>query len=92
GPLPDAAKIYHARSPIFHADKIQDPIIIFQGEEDRVVPKEQSESIVASLRQRGIPHEYHLYAGEGHGFRKVETIQHFYDAVDKFLKQYVIFT
>jgi dipeptidyl aminopeptidase/acylaminoacyl peptidase len=92
GSLPDAADVYRARSPIFNADKLKDPIIIFQGEEDRVVPQEQSDSIVASLRQRGIPHEYHLYPGEGHGFRKVETIQHFYNAVDKFLKQHVIFT
>jgi dipeptidyl aminopeptidase/acylaminoacyl peptidase len=92
GTLPDAADVYRARSPIFNADKLQDPIIIFQGEEDRVVPKEQSGAIVASLRKRGIPHEYHLYPGEGHGFRKIETIQHFYNAVEKFLKQHVIFT
>jgi dipeptidyl aminopeptidase/acylaminoacyl peptidase len=92
GSLPEAAAVYHARSPILNADKIRDPIILFQGEEDQVVPKAQSDSIVASLQQRGVPHEYHLYPGEGHGFRKAETIQHFYHAIDKFLKQYVIYT
>ncbi len=91
GPLPEAAAIYRERSPIFHADLLRDPIAIFQGEEDQVVPRAQSDSIVESLRQRGIPHEYHIYAGEGHGWRKQETIEAFYQAVDAFLRQYVLF-
>jgi dipeptidyl aminopeptidase/acylaminoacyl peptidase len=91
GPLPQASDLYRQRSPIFHADQIQDPLIIFQGEEDVVVPRAQSDEIVASLQRRGVPHEYHLYPGEGHGFRKKKTIEHFYHAVERFLKQYVIF-
>ncbi len=91
GPLPQAADLYRKRSPIFHADQIQDPLIVFQGEEDVVVPRAQSDEIVASLQRRGIPHEYHLYPGEGHGFRKTGTIEHFYQAVERFLRQYVIF-
>jgi dipeptidyl aminopeptidase/acylaminoacyl peptidase len=91
GPLPEAAEIYRERSPIFFADKIQDPIIVFQGEDDNVVPQAQSDAIVAALKSNGIPHEYHLYPGEGHGFRKPETIEHFYHVIDKFLKEYVIY-
>jgi dipeptidyl aminopeptidase/acylaminoacyl peptidase len=92
GALPEAADRYRARSPIFSADKIIDPIIVFQGEDDKVVPKSQSDSIVASLRARGVPHEYHTYPGEGHGWRKPETIEHYYQTVIRFLKQYVIYT
>jgi dipeptidyl aminopeptidase/acylaminoacyl peptidase len=92
GPLPEAAELYRARSPLFHAQKIVDPIIVFQGEDDVVVPRNQSDTIVASLKARNIPHEYHVYAGEGHGWRKPETIEHYYEAVVKFLKQYVIFS
>jgi dipeptidyl aminopeptidase/acylaminoacyl peptidase len=91
GPLPEAADVYRERSPIFHADKIVDPIAVFQGEIDRVVPREQSDSIVASLRARGIPHEYHVYEGEGHGWRKTETIEQFYESVQRFLVQHVLF-
>ena len=91
GPLPETAARYRERSPIFHAAKIVDPIAVFQGEIDRVVPREQSDSIVASLRSRGVPHEYHVYEGEGHGWRKSETIEKFYPAVERFLKQYVVF-
>jgi dipeptidyl aminopeptidase/acylaminoacyl peptidase len=91
GPLPEAAELYRARSPLFHADRIVDPLIVFQGEDDKVVPRDQSDSIVASLRARGVPHEYHVYPGEGHGWRKPETIEHYYDAVLRFLKQYVVY-
>jgi dipeptidyl aminopeptidase/acylaminoacyl peptidase len=92
GSLPEAIEIYRERSPIFFVDKIQDPVIIFQGEEDKVVPQNQSDEIVAALRRSGVPHEYHLYPGEGHGFRNTETIEKFYTTLEKFLKRYVVFS
>lgn len=91
GELPEAAQKFHDWSPIFHADKIKDAIIVFQGKDDKVVPQAQSDTIVEALRANGVPHEYHLYDGEGHGFRKSETLVHHYKAIDRFLKQYVIF-
>ena len=91
GPLPEAAARYRDRSPLFHAEKIVDPVCIFQGDIDKVVPREQSDAIVASLRARGVPHEYHVYEGEGHGWRKAETIEDFYTKCDRFLRQHVLF-
>ncbi len=91
GELPEAAALYRERSPIFHADKIVDPLIVFQGTDDVVVPQDQSDSIVASLKRRGIPHEYHLFAGEGHGWRKAETIETYYNRIERFLLQHVIY-
>jgi dipeptidyl aminopeptidase/acylaminoacyl peptidase len=91
GPLPQTAERYRERSPEFHADLIRDPVAIFQGEEDQVVPKSQAEAIITALRCGGVPHEYHLYPGEGHGWRKAETIETFYQDVLKFLRQYVLY-
>jgi dipeptidyl aminopeptidase/acylaminoacyl peptidase len=91
GALPEAAEKYRDWSPIFHADKIKDPVAVFQGEEDKVVPPSQSEAIVQALKANGVPHEYHLYPGEGHGFRKSETRQAYYEAIERFLIQYVIY-
>jgi dipeptidyl aminopeptidase/acylaminoacyl peptidase len=91
GPLPEAAAVYRARSPGFHADKIRRPLAVFQGAIDNVVPKNQSDVIVDALRRTGTPHIYHVYEGEGHGWRKRETIEHFYQAVESFLRTYVIF-
>jgi dipeptidyl aminopeptidase/acylaminoacyl peptidase len=90
GALPAAADRYRERSPIFHADRIVDPLIIFHGDQDRVVPLDQSETIVASLKARGVPHEFHVYQGEGHGWRRPETIEHFLRATERFLRQHVI--
>ncbi|MFN8450481.1 MAG: prolyl oligopeptidase family serine peptidase [Anaerolineae bacterium] len=91
GALPEAEALYRERSPLFHADKIKDAVIIFQGEDDQVVPKSQADSIVAALKRRGVPHEYHVFAGEGHGWRKPETIERYYELVLAFLRQHVIF-
>jgi dipeptidyl aminopeptidase/acylaminoacyl peptidase len=91
GPLPEAAAIYRERSPVFHAGNIRRPLAVFQGGIDTVVPKDQAESIVEALRRNGTPHTYHVYEDEGHGWRKRETIEHFYRTVDDFLRRYLIF-
>ena len=91
GPLPEASAAYRERSPIFAVDKLRDPVAIFQGAEDKVVPPEQAETIAESLRHRQVPHEYRVFEGEGHGWRRPETIAAFYQAVEAFLKKYVLF-
>ena len=90
GPLPEAKAIYRERSPIFFIDQLRDPVAIYQGADDAVVPPDQAEEIVASLRARDIPHLYHLYQGEGHGWRKPETIEHFYTSALAFLTEHVV--
>jgi dipeptidyl aminopeptidase/acylaminoacyl peptidase len=74
GPYPEAADLYRARSPIHFADRIRTPMLVLQGEDDRIVPPSQAELIVGALRERGVPHAYLLFEGEGHGFRKAENI------------------
>jgi dipeptidyl aminopeptidase/acylaminoacyl peptidase len=91
GPLPETADRYRAWSPIFYADQIRDPIAVFQGKEDKVVPPDQAETIVEALRAGHVPHIYRLYEGEGHGWRKTETIAAYYADVERFLRQYVLF-
>ena len=45
-----------------------------QGAEDAVVPPNQPEAVRDALAARGVPHAYVVYEGEGHGFRRAETI------------------
>lgn len=91
GPLPEAAEIYRKRSPVLFADKICHPLAVFQGAEDRVVPQAQSDMIVDVLAKNRVPHVYHVYEGEGHGWRKADTIEHYYTSLEKFLREQVIF-
>lgn len=91
GKLPEASGRYHAWSPAFHADKIRDPLIVFQGSDDKVVTPSQSEEVVAVLRRTGVPHRYIVYEGEGHGFRKSENITNYLNETERFLMQHVLF-
>ncbi len=75
GPFPEARDLYRERSPIHHVERIGTPMLVLQGTEDEIVPQYQAELIVAALRERRVPHAYLLFPGEGHGFRKAETIQ-----------------
>jgi len=74
GPYPEMCDRYIERSPIHSPDRLSCPVIFFQGLEDRVVPPNQAESMVAALAARGIPHAYVPFEGEQHGFRKAENI------------------
>lgn len=74
GPLPDAEDVYVARSPLSHAERFRVPVLLLQGSEDEVVPPAQSEAIRDALAANGVPHAYVLYDGEGHGFRRKETV------------------
>lgn len=75
GPLPETRNRYVERSPIHHHAQLSRPVIFFQGLEDRVVPPSQAEAMVAVLAERGIPHAYVPFEGEGHGFRIADNIR-----------------
>jgi dipeptidyl aminopeptidase/acylaminoacyl peptidase len=74
-PLAERPEVYRERSPITHADRLRSPVIFFQGLDDRVVPPDQTERLVEALRSKGLPAEYHAFAGEQHGFRRADTLQ-----------------
>jgi dipeptidyl aminopeptidase/acylaminoacyl peptidase len=80
GPYPERRDLYMERSPINHSDRLSAPVIFFQGDEDRIVPPDQTEKMVAAIRAKDLPVAYLLFAGEQHGFRKAENIKRTLDA------------
>ena len=75
GPYPEQQDVYVARSPVHFTHRLSCPLIVFQGAEDKIVPPNQAELMVAALRAKGLPVAYVLFAGEQHGFRKAENIK-----------------
>ena len=86
-PLPGRERLYLERSPIHAADRLSCPVIFFQGLDDKVVPPAQASTMVAALRARGIAVAHIEFAGEGHGFRRKETVQRALEAELSFYGQ-----
>jgi len=78
-----------SRSPLFHADRIDIPLLIAQGANDPRVKQAESEQIVSALRGKGKPVEYLLFPDEGHGFAKPENRLKFYAAAEDFLARHL---
>jgi dipeptidyl aminopeptidase/acylaminoacyl peptidase len=74
-PYPEGAELYRQRSPIHHTDKLNAPVIFFQGLEDKIVPPNQSEMMVEALRRKNLPVAYVTFEGEQHGFRQAANIK-----------------
>ncbi|HLW60383.1 MAG TPA: S9 family peptidase [bacterium] len=91
GPYPEMRERYRERSPIHSVDRIACPMILFQGLDDKIVPPNQAELMVAALRAKGLPVAYLAFEGEQHGFRRAENIKraldgelYFYSRVFRF--------
>jgi dipeptidyl aminopeptidase/acylaminoacyl peptidase len=76
GPYPERRDLYRERSPIHYVDRLACPLILFQGLDDKVVPPEHAERMAAAVRAKGLRVDLVEFPGEGHGFRKAETIAH----------------
>lgn len=57
-----------ARSPLFFADQIEAALLVIQGANDPRVTQQESDQIVAAVRDLGHPVTYLLAENEGHGF------------------------
>src|SRR5207249_3940962 len=75
GPYPARQDLYFQRSPIHFTERLNSPLIIFQGLEDEVVPPSQAEAMFEAVRAKGLPVAYVPFPGEQHGFRRAENIK-----------------
>ncbi|MEU9603309.1 prolyl oligopeptidase family serine peptidase [Streptomyces sp. NPDC048057] len=74
GPLAEVPDRYRERTPLHHVDRVVAPFLLLQGLDDAICPPVQSERLRDLAVERGIPHAYLTFEGEGHGFRKAETM------------------
>ncbi|MGW3094707.1 dipeptidyl-peptidase 5 [Streptomyces sp. NPDC001102] len=74
GPLAEVPGRYAERSPTEHADRVTAPFLLLQGLDDVICPPAQCERFLERIRGRRVPHAYLTFEGEGHGFRRADTM------------------
>jgi dipeptidyl aminopeptidase/acylaminoacyl peptidase len=76
-------------SPVFHATRIQAPLLIAQGANDPRVKRAESDQMVAALRSRGVEVPYMVKMNEGHGFHNEENRFDVYRAMEQFFAEHL---
>jgi acetyl esterase/lipase len=75
-------------SPIYHVSKDSAPTLIIHGDADKPVPIEQAKSLIARLKEAGVPAELIVKKGAGHGWGDMQKdVPALLDWFDKYLKK-----
>ena len=86
---PEGKAQLEAQSPLFHADRIQAPLLVIQGANDPRVKQSEADQIVAKLHELGRGVEYIVAPDEGHGFRGRENRLAMYARAEEFLAEHL---
>jgi dipeptidyl aminopeptidase/acylaminoacyl peptidase len=80
-------KALYDRSPCFHADQIERPLVLLQGDQDTVVPMNQSEEMERILKAKGGDVKLVIFKGEGHGFVMKENLKSMIEEMEALWKR-----
>lgn len=90
GPSWDHADYYRTWSPLHHASAVRSPLLLLHGDQDTDVAPDQTGRFVEALARLGKEHEFHVYEGEGHGWRHVNTQRDYLHRMESFLRRMVL--
>ncbi len=90
GSVTENRDLYVQRSPLYSAEKIKTPVIFFHGDKDPVVHISQTERMAAALKANNIYNEVYTFSGEGHGFKKAESIISALEKELQFFRKYLV--
>ena len=80
-------EIAKQNSPIYAVTADDPPVLIIHGDADRLVPKQQSESIIKKFEEVKVPNKLIIKQGGSHGWRNSEVEEQlFVEWFDKYLK------
>ncbi len=82
-------KLYEARSPFFHVDKIQIPLQIYQAENDVRTVKAEMDDFVAEMKKQGKPVAYTVLKDVGHGLARPEAQKQVAEGAVRFFKSQI---
>jgi dipeptidyl aminopeptidase/acylaminoacyl peptidase len=78
-----------ANSPDKLADKIDVPVLLIHGEDDKRAPFAQAKAMRAALDAAHKPYEWLSKPGEGHGFYDEKNNIEFYNRLQAFLEKHI---
>lgn len=78
-----------ANSPDKLADKIDVPVLLVHGEDDKRAPFAQAKAMRAALEAAHKPYEWMSKPGEGHGFYDEKNNIEFYTKLEEFIGKYI---
>jgi dipeptidyl aminopeptidase/acylaminoacyl peptidase len=81
--------LYRRGSPVYLAERVEAPLLILHGRDDKRVVPLMSERMVEALRIEGKFFEHRFYEGEAHGFRKPENRKDSLERTLKFLERHL---
>jgi acetyl esterase/lipase len=80
--VPDLARL---ASPVFHVDAGDPPLLLLHGDQDDQMPIEQSRELEAAYRKLGLPVQFEVVKGSGHGGPAFTDSAHL-ELIDRFLR------
>jgi acetyl esterase/lipase len=82
--------LWRRASPQFHLKADAPPTLVFHGTIDDIVPIDQGDSLVAKLRELGVPYEYYRMDGWPHTMDLAVPVNEFFRArVEQFLAKHL---
>jgi dipeptidyl aminopeptidase/acylaminoacyl peptidase len=87
---PEVRKYLETIAPVNGAAKILTPTFLSIGKQDLMTSREETERIITTLKESGIPAWYLLAQEEGHNFRNPRVYQYKFGAEALFVKKYLL--
>jgi acetyl esterase/lipase len=84
--LPDLARL---ASPVFHVDAGDPPLLLLHGDQDNQMPIEQSRQLQAAYLELGLPVQFEVVQGAGHGGAAFTDSARL-ELIDRFLRAHLL--
>ena len=86
--FPENTNLVKFLSPTYQISRFSSPTIIFHGNEDTIVPIQNSIKLRNELNNKNIPNHLSLFDDEGHGNWSEKTMKVVEDKLNKFIHHY----
>lgn len=80
-------ELFRAISPLFHAEKVRMPILMFHGGKDRFNSLTDVNQFVQKVKNNNVTVRYVFKEDEGRRFKKDENVIEYYQMIEQFLKE-----